>query len=286
MSRINPDALPIDEFEGHTAVRVNGRVFDHAPPKILVPLIRRLPGFKLLQKKGNALLTVLTLYALLFEVIEPGLSLSVLLLQIFEPSIEPVLLTRLGCVNMDFCPHPPAYLLNFTFFRRNLLVDFAGVIQKGKRLANIRAYLCSAAFELTVGCKEFLLEALFIKCRRRAFLPFLIFAVAAPDCFAVFVGGMPDLLPIKAAAVCADDFAGKNAGGADGVAQLLPAFDLSLDKVELFGADDPLMISLNVVLRDFAAVELLFLCEEINGEGLLQQGVPLVFLIGENALDG
>ena len=58
---------------------------------------------------------------------------------------------------------------------------------------------------------------------------------------------------------------------------------LCLHGLEHFRRNDSGMTIFNVILRNLALVHLHFLGQEIRAEGLLQDGVALVFLVGQNA---
>ena len=65
-----------------------------------------------------------------------------------------------------------------------------------------------------------------------------------------------------------------------------PAGQLQLGVEEILPADDGRMVVSDVVLGQLPVVLLLFLGEEVRCVGFLQQGVPHVFLIAEDVLDG
>ena len=64
-----------------------------------------------------------------------------------------------------------------------------------------------------------------------------------------------------------------------------PSGELPLDHLEGFRVDDGLVISFHVVLWNLAFVDLCLFGQEIHGIRLLQQGIALVLLIREDALD-
>ncbi len=119
-----------------------------------------------------------------------------------------------------------------------------------------------------------------------AFLPDIVFVVAAPYGFPVFAVGMPDLGAVERAALPASDFAGEDVDAAV-VHNAVAAFlHLALDQVEGLRCDDRFMVAFHVVLRDFALVDLRLFREVVDCVGFLQQGVALVFLVSEDGLDG
>ena len=72
-------------------------------------------------------------------------------------------------------------------------------------------------------------------------------------------------------------------------AVVLPAFaallHLPLNHLEGIRVDDGLMVVLHIVLRDFALIDFLFLCQVIDGIGLLKESAALVFLVRQDAFD-
>ena len=69
-------------------------------------------------------------------------------------------------------------------------------------------------------------------------------------------------------------------------AQLIPVLQFDQNRVKILGFDDGRVAALHIVLRHLALDHLHLLGEEICAKGLLQDGVALVFFIGENANDG
>ena len=109
------------------------------------------------------------------------------------------------------------------------------------------------------------------------------FAVALPDDAAVFVRGMPHLAAVKPTAAAADEFSRKAACAVMRASGLLPSRQLILCHIEYFRLDDGRMAVLDVILGNFPFIDLHLFCEKVRAESLLQQGVALVFLIGEDA---
>ena len=109
------------------------------------------------------------------------------------------------------------------------------------------------------------------------------FAVALPDDAAVFVRGMPHLAAVKPTAAAADEFSRKAACAVMRTACLLPSRQLILRHVKDLWLDDGRMAVLDIILRYLAFIDLHLFCEKVRAESLLQQGVALVFLIGEDA---
>ena len=123
------------------------------------------------------------------------------------------------------------------------------------------------------------------KVRSGAGLIAVVFMIALPDGLPVFAVGMPDLRSVPAAAFAAFDLGGEGVDSA--VVFLTPAtaFHLALNHLEYVWVDDGFMVSLNVVLRNLALVDLCLLGQEIDSVGFLQQGITFVFLVPQDALD-
>lgn len=59
-----------------------------------------------------------------------------------------------------------------------------------------------------------------------------------------------------------------------------------LHHLEHFRVDDGFMVVLDIVLRDFAFIDLGLLCQEIDGVAFLKERITFVFLIAEDTFDG
>ena len=70
-----------------------------------------------------------------------------------------------------------------------------------------------------------------------------------------------------------------------GVADALTSLHLVLNYIEHLRRNDRRVAVFNIVLGNLAFVDLLLLGQKINGVLFLQNGVALVFLIGQDALD-
>lgn len=101
----------------------------------------------------------------------------------------------------------------------------------------------------------------------------VVFVIALPDDFPVFVRAVPDLGAVPAAALAAFDFAGEVVDTAVAVPARTAFLKLNLHLVKNIRINDGLMFTLDVVLRNLAFVDLCFLREVIDGVGFLQQGV-------------
>jgi hypothetical protein len=67
-------------------------------------------------------------------------------------------------------------------------------------------------------------------------------------------------------------------------AQLIPVLQFDLNRVKNLVFDDGRVAALHIVLRHFTFVHVHLLGQEVSAEGLLQDGVAVAFLIGENAM--
>ena len=123
------------------------------------------------------------------------------------------------------------------------------------------------------------LDGVLVQMRRGTLLSVIVLVVAPPYDFSVLVVGVPHLRAVKAAAITASDFAGENADASVPVRIAEPPLHLLLHPVELCGRDNRFMVSLHIVLRHLALVLLLFLCQEVRGVNLLEQGVAFVFFV-------
>ncbi len=65
-----------------------------------------------------------------------------------------------------------------------------------------------------------------------------------------------------------------------------PSGQFPLDHLEGLRVDDRLMVVFHVVLWDLALIGFHLLGQEVLAEGFLQQGVSLVLLVRQDALDG
>ena len=65
-----------------------------------------------------------------------------------------------------------------------------------------------------------------------------------------------------------------------------PSGQFPLDHLEGLRIDDGLVVVLHVVLRDLTLIGSHLLGQEVLAEGLLQQGIALVLLVRQDALDG
>ena len=110
-----------------------------------------------------------------------------------------------------------------------------------------------------------------------------VLVIALPDHRLVFRSGIPDLTAIQRAAFIAKDTSRKAMRRVIATARFLSLGKLCLYSLEHFPRNDGRMTMLDVVLRHLAFVYLHFLGQEIRAEGLLQDGVALVFLVGQNA---
>lgn len=137
---------------------------------------------------------------------------------------------------------------------------------------------------LVCGAHESVLNLVVGQMRRGAFLA-VVFVIALPDDFPVFVRALPDLGAVPAATLDAFDFAGEVVYAAVAVPARTAFLKLNLHLIENIRINDGLMVALDVVLRNLALVDLRFLRQVIDGLSFLQQGVAFVFLVLEDALD-
>ena len=70
------------------------------------------------------------------------------------------------------------------------------------------------------------------------------------------------------------------------VLALGPSGQFPLDHIKSLPIDDGLVVVLHVVLRDLTLIGFHLLGQEVLAEGLLQQGISLVLLVRQDALDG
>ena len=118
-----------------------------------------------------------------------------------------------------------------------------------------------------------------------ALLAAVKFVVALPDYPAVFIVGMPYLRAVPALAVAAFYFAGKDAYAALAVRPRLPDSHLLLHRLEHGRVYDGVMVILHIILRDLALVDLFLFGKEIHRVHFLQERVPFVFFVREDAPD-
>ena len=137
--------------------------------------------------------------------------------------------------------------------------------------------------KLVEGLEEFLLYDHLRQVRRSTMMPVLKLCIALPDHPAVFAVGVPHLAAVHLAAAAAENPSRKAARAIVLAARLPPALDLFLHHAEHLIGHNSRMAVLDVILRYLALVDLHFLGEEVRTEGLLQERVALVFLIGEDA---
>ena len=104
--------------------------------------------------------------------------------------------------------------------------------------------------------------------------------ITLPDRPAVFVVGMPDLRAVPASALSAFYLTGENMNATVAVSAGAAALQFILDLIEDLRIDDCFVVLFNIVLRDLTFIDFCFLSQEVNGEGLLQECVTLVFFIG------
>ena len=93
---------------------------------------------------------------------------------------------------------------------------------------------------------------------------------------------MPHLAAEGSAAAAADQPIGKQAPGAGVAASALSTLHFQLHQIEYLPADNPRMAVLHKELRRLALVDFGGFGKKIHREGLLQQRVALVFLVGQN----
>ena len=65
-----------------------------------------------------------------------------------------------------------------------------------------------------------------------------------------------------------------------------PSGELPLNHLKGLRVDDGLVVVLHVVLRDLTLIGSHLLGQEVLAEGLLQQGISLILLVRQDALDG
>ena len=107
--------------------------------------------------------------------------------------------------------------------------------------------------------------------------------IALPDDAAVFIGGVPGLGAVPATADSAFYPAGEKVDAAVPSSALLSLFQLTLHHLENLRLDNRLVVSLDVVLRDLALVDLLLFGEKVDRVAFLKERVALVLLVCEDA---
>lgn len=114
--------------------------------------------------------------------------------------------------------------------------------------------------------------------RRGAFFLAVILVITLPDYSAILTVGMPDLGTVPLSALSAAYLAGEKVDTAVRAPTLLSALQFLLNQFKHLRLNDGLVISLHIVLRDFALVDLFLLGEEIIRIALLQERIwPLYF---------
>ena len=121
--------------------------------------------------------------------------------------------------------------------------------------------------------------------RRPAFLIVLELAVALEDHPAVFVLRVPYLGAVPVPALGTLDLRGKYARAAVPCVHTFPPLHFLLHQLPCFGRDDCLVVPLHIILRDFPLVLLPLLREEVRRVLLLQERIPFVLLVSEDAFD-
>lgn len=124
-----------------------------------------------------------------------------------------------------------------------------------------------------------------VEVRRSAALFVFVLLVALPDRPLVDIVGVPDLGAVPATAVTALDLPGEEVDTAVPVPALGASGHFTLHHLEGLRINDGLVIALDVILRDLALVGLRFFGQEIHGVTLLQQGIALVLLVHQDALN-
>lgn len=114
--------------------------------------------------------------------------------------------------------------------------------------------------------------------------PALVLAVALPHDPAVGAVGVPGLRTEGAAALAAANLVGEQVHAAVTVTSRTAGCQLALNHVEDLERDYRLMVALDVILGHLAHVGHLLLGEEVLDVALLQQGIALVLLVGEDGL--
>ena len=130
-----------------------------------------------------------------------------------------------------------------------------------------------------------ILQFLLPKMGRRTRGPLrLVLPVTAPYPRTIGICTVPDIAAVIRAAFPAHNSVGKYAGCTGMSALLLATPQFVLDKVKYFLRDNRRMAVLDIVLRNFSLIRLLFLLKEIYCERLLQQGISFVLFICQNGL--
>ncbi len=121
--------------------------------------------------------------------------------------------------------------------------------------------------------------------RRGTFLPAVKLVVALPDGLSVLAVGVPHLGAVPAPAVRALYPAGKYARAACPVLPGMSGHHLVLCFLEHGRADDGLVVVLHIILRHFALIHFLLFGEEVHRVHFLQERVPFVLFVCEDAFD-
>ena len=101
-------------------------------------------------------------------------------------------------------------------------------------------------------------------------------SVALPNLTAVFVCGVPDLMPKESAAVLTDQLCGKHALSAVRLAESLTARQFQLYEIPNIRVNDRRVAVFHIILWHFALVDFLRFLQKICGEGFLQQSVTFM----------
>lgn len=118
---------------------------------------------------------------------------------------------------------------------------------------------------------------------RATFFSAIKFVVALPDHPAVLAVGMPHLGAVPASAVATFYFAGEDAHAALPVRPRLPDGHLLLHRLKYGRLYDGIVVVFHIILRDFALVDLFLFGEEIYRVHFLEERIPFVFFICEDA---
>lgn len=95
---------------------------------------------------------------------------------------------------------------------------------------------------------------------------------------------MPGLTTESSSTVTAVDHLGQRVDARDAAARALP--DFLLDSFPQGWVDDRVMVTGDVVLRDFTFVLFNLFRQEVDGEGLLDQHITLALLVAQDRVDG
>ena len=156
------------------------------------------------------------------------------------------------------------------------------ITKRSFQQANITDHLFLVSDELIHSPYKSAFDLIFCQTRRLAVI--LEFIIATIDCPTVLVIGVPHFGSVPPAARSTLDFAGENGYAAIAFLPFPAPLDFFLHPVEYLRADDSFVVVFHIVLRHFPPIILGFLRQEIDGEPLLQQGIALIFLIGQDTL--